>query len=308
VIEQSSPRPAGHEAARDGRLPLIDRFFPAPLAAKVPEVILLFWVVKILTTAGGEATSDYLKTYGNFVGGGIEVLVIVVGLLLQFSTRRYRALAYWSLAFAIAITGTGVSDFLHLDVHIPYIGTTLLWAVILGGIFWVWQRNEGTLSIHSITTQRREAFYWATVFATFALGTALGDFTATSLNLGYLDSGILFTIVILIPALAHWRFGLNGVAAFWLSYIVTRPLGASFADYISKPHNIGGIDFGDGPTAIVFALAVFVFATYLAIARPDIQRPIASTEAQGRSTPLSQQQPDLLRVGELEPEPEPELD
>jgi uncharacterized membrane-anchored protein len=260
---------------RSGRdlVPIVGRFFPTPLAAKVPEVIVLFWMVKILTTAGGEATSDYLKTYGNFGGGGAEVAVIVVGLLLQFSTRRYRALAYWSFAFAIAITGTGVSDFLHLDVHIPYWGTTLLWALILGAIFRFWQRSEGTLSIHSITTQRREAFYWATVFATFALGTALGDFTATSLNLGYLDSGIVFAVIILIPALAHWRFGLNGVAAFWMSYVVTRPLGASFADYISKPRNITGLNFGDGPTAIVFALAVLVLVLYLAVAKPDVQAP-----------------------------------
>jgi uncharacterized membrane-anchored protein len=282
---------------RDTELPLIGRFLPAPIAAKVPEVILVFWVVKILTTAGGEATSDYLKTYGNFGGGGIEVLVIVVGLALQFGTRRYRAFAYWSLAFAIAITGTGVSDFLHLDVHIPYAGTTLLWAVVLAAIFWVWQRNEGTLSIHSITTQRREAYYWATVFATFALGTALGDFTATSLNLGYLDSGILFAIVILIPALAHWKLGLNGIAAFWMSYIVTRPLGASFADYISKPKNLSGINFGDGPTAIVFAVAVFVLVAYLALARPDIQKPLEASTAQTRSTlPL----PDLSHTAEPE--------
>jgi uncharacterized membrane-anchored protein len=282
---------------RDTELPLIGRFLPAPIAAKVPEVILVFWVVKILTTAGGEATSDYLKTYGNFGGGGIEVLVIVVGLVLQFGTRRYRAFAYWSLAFAIAITGTGVSDFLHLDVHIPYAGTTLLWAVVLAAIFWVWQRNEGTLSIHSITTQRREAYYWATVFATFALGTALGDFTATSLNLGYLDSGILFAIVILIPALARWKLGLNGIAAFWMSYIVTRPLGASFADYISKPKNLSGINFGDGPTAIVFAVAVFVLVAYLALARPDIQKPLEASTAQTRSTlPL----PDLSHTAEPE--------
>jgi uncharacterized membrane-anchored protein len=282
---------------RDAELPLIGRFLPAPIAAKVPEVILVFWVVKILTTAGGEATSDYLKTYGNFGGGGIEVLVIVVGLVLQFGTRRYRAFAYWSLAFAIAITGTGVSDFLHLDVHIPYAGTTLLWAVVLAAIFWVWQRNEGTLSIHSITTQRREAYYWATVFATFALGTALGDFTATSLNLGYLDSGILFTVIILIPALARWKLGLNGIAAFWMSYIVTRPLGASFADYISKPKNLSGINFGDGPTAIVFAVAVFVLVAYLALARPDIQKPLEASTAQTRSTlPL----PDLSHTAEPE--------
>ena len=275
----TSPRPDAQAESGDDQLPLIGRFFPAPVAAKVPEVILLFWVVKILTTAGGEATSDYLKTYGNFGGGGIEVLVIVVGLLLQFGTRRYRAFAYWAFAFAIAIAGTGVSDFLHLDVHIPYAGTTLLWAVILAAIFWVWQRSEGTLSIHSITTQRRETYYWATVFATFALGTALGDFTATSLNLGYLDSGILFTIIILIPALAHWQFGLGGIAAFWMSYVVTCPLGASFADYFSKPHSLSGINFGDGPTAIMFALAVLVLVSWLALTRPDIQQPLAAVAA-----------------------------
>ena len=261
---------AGHLRARD-QVPVIGRFFPAPVAAKVPEIIFLFWVVKILTTAGGEVTSDYLKTYGNFGGGGVEVAMFVIGLVLQFGTRRYRAFAYWFLAYAIATAGTGISDFLHLDVHIPYAGTTLLWAVILAAVFWTWQRSEGTLSIHSITTQRREAFYWATVFATFALGTALGDFTATSLGMGYLPSGIFFFAVILLPALAWWRFGLNSIAAFWMAYVVTRPLGASFAYYISKPANLTGIGFGDGRTALVFAVAVFVLVSYLAIARPDIQ-------------------------------------
>jgi len=274
-----SARAPGTRALTDGRLPLVGHIFPTPAAAKVPEVIFVFWVVKILTTAGGEATSDYLRTWGNIRGGSTEVLVFVVGLLLQFGTRRYRALAYWSLAFAIAILGTGVSDFLHLDVHIPYAGTTLLWAVVLVGIFWLWQRNEGTLSIHSITTQRREAFYWATVFATFALGTALGDFTATSLNLGYLASGILFGVLILLPALAWWGLGLNSIAAFWMSYVLTRPLGASFADYISKPRALSGANFGDGPTDIVFAVAVFLLVLYLAVARPDIQesQPSSST-------------------------------
>jgi uncharacterized membrane-anchored protein len=265
-----SARP-GTRGRTGGQVPLIGRIFPAPVAAKVPEVIFLFWVVKILTTAGGEATSDYLKNWGNIKGGGTEVLLFLVGLVLQFSTRRYRALAYWSLAFSIAIFGTGVSDFLHLDAHIPYAGTTLLWTVVLGAIFWLWERSEGTLSIHSITTQRREAFYWATVFATFALGTALGDFTATSLNLGYLASGILFGVLILLPALAWWRLGLNSIAAFWMSYVVTRPLGASFADYISKPRDLSGINFGDGPTAIAFAAADVVLVLYLAVARPDIQ-------------------------------------
>jgi uncharacterized membrane-anchored protein len=258
----------------DGQIPIIGRIFPAPVAAKVPEIILLFWVVKILTTAGGEVTSDYLKKYGNFGGGGTEVALFVIALVLQFATRRYRAFAYWSLAYAIAIGGTGLSDFLHLDAHIPYAGTSILWAVILAALFWVWQRSEGTLSIHSITTQRREAFYWAVVFATFALGTALGDFTAISLDMGYLSSGIFFFAVILIPALAWWRLGLDNVAAFWMAYVVTRPLGASISDYISKPSSTTGIGFGNGRTAIVFAIAVLLVVSYLAIARPDIQRAV----------------------------------
>jgi len=272
--ESRRRRPVRSDArgrSADGQVPVLGRFFPAPVAAKVPEIILAFWVAKILTTAGGEVTSDYLKKYGNFGGGGVEVALFVIGLVLQFGTRRYRAFAYWFLAYAIAIAGTGISDFLHLDVHIPYLGTTILWSVILAAVFWTWYRSEGTLSIHSITTQRREAFYWATVFATFALGTALGDFTATSLGMGYLPSGILFFAVILVPALAWWRFGLNSVAAFWMAYVVTRPLGASFSDWISKPSNITGIGFGNGSTAVVFAVATFLLVLYLAIARPDIQ-------------------------------------
>jgi uncharacterized membrane-anchored protein len=268
-----------------GQVPVIGRIFPAPAAAKVPEIILLFWVVKILTTAGGEAASDFFKTWGNIGGGGAEVALFVIAIVVQFATRRYQAFAYWFLAYAIAIAGTGLADFLHLDVHIPYAGTTVLWAVVLAMVFWVWYRKEGTLSIHSITTQRREAFYWATVFATFALGTALGDFTANSLNLGYLASGILFGILILIPAVAWWKFGLNSIAAFWFAYILTRPLGASFADYISKPRDLSGIGFGDGPTALVFAIAVAVLVAYLAIARPDIQPAPGGADEPTNSTP-----------------------
>lgn len=270
--------PSGRYPAVSGQVPLVGRFFPAPRAAKVPEVIFLFWVVKILTTAGGEATSDYLKNYGNFGAAGIEVILFVVGLLWQFSTRRYRAFAYWFFAYAIAVFGTGVSDFLHLDVHIPYGGTTLLWAVVLAGVFVVWQRSEGTLSIHSIVTQRREAFYWATVFATFALGTALGDYTAASLGMGFLASAILFSVVILIPAAAWKGLGLNSIAAFWMSYVVTRPLGASYADYINKPRSLSGIGFSLGLTAIAFAAVVFVSVCYLAVVRPDIQDPDAGLD------------------------------
>jgi uncharacterized membrane-anchored protein len=250
---------------------VLGRFLPVPTEAKVPEIILLFWGVKILTTAGGEATSDYLKRYGNFGGGGVEVGLFVIALVLQFTTRRYRAISYWFLAYAIAIAGTGISDFLHLDAHIPYLGTSILWAVVLAAIFLVWHRSEGTLSIHSVHTQRREAFYWATVFATFALGTALGDYTAIALGMGYLPSGIFFLAVFLVPGLAWWRFGLDSVAAFWMSYVVTRPLGASFADYVSKPHYMTGIGFGDGPTALLISVLVLLLVGYLSVARLDVQ-------------------------------------
>jgi uncharacterized membrane-anchored protein len=255
------------------------RVFPEPAAAKVPEITLMFWVIKLLTTAGGEATSDYLALGSHVVGGAVETGLLVIGLIWQFRTRRYTAAAYWFLAYAIAIFGTGVSDTLHLVVGIPYAGTTLLWAVVLAGVFVTWYRSERTLSIHSIVTRRREAFYWATVFATFALGTALGDFTATTLGLGYLSSVVLFFVVIMIPAIAWRGFGLNAVAAFWAAYVVTRPLGASLADYVSKPRPISGVGFGDGPTALAATAAVAICVAYLAITRTGIQQPAEPASA-----------------------------
>jgi uncharacterized membrane-anchored protein len=251
-------------------------FIAEPVAAKVPEITLLFWVIKIITTAGGEATSDYLALDlgSRLIAGCIEAGILVIGLVWQFRTRRYTAAAYWFLAYAIAIFGTGVSDALHLFVGIPYAGTTALWAIVLALVFWLWYRSEHTLSIHSIVTTRREIYYWSVVFATFALGTALGDFTATALHLGYLASGIMFGVVILIPAVLWSGFRLNAVVAFWFAYVVTRPLGASFADYVSKPHSLSGINFGDGPTALVATIVVAALVGYLAVARNDIQPPV----------------------------------
>jgi uncharacterized membrane-anchored protein len=258
-------------AAENRRSGIGESFFAQPLAAKVPEITFLFWVVKILTTAGGEALSDYLALGSKVTGAAAETLFLVVALVWQFRTRRYVAAAYWFLAYAIATFGTGVSDTMHLVIGIPYAGTTALWAVVLALVFWLWYRSQGTLSIHSITTRRRECFYWATVFATFALGTALGDFTATALGLGYLASGIMFGLIILIPAVAWSRFGLGPIAAFWFAYVVTRPLGASFADYVSKPHSTSGAGFGDGRTAAVAAVVTAVLVVYLAVTRHDIQ-------------------------------------
>ncbi|MBR7832225.1 hypothetical protein KDL01_03080 [Actinospica durhamensis] len=249
----------------------------APLAAKVPEITALFWLIKLVTTFMGEATSDYLGDGNIAIAGLVEVLLVVVALWIQLRTRRYVAVAYWFLAMAVAVFGTGASDTLHIVLGIPYGGTTALWAIVLAGIFWRWYRSEGTLSIHSITTRRRERYYWATVFATFALGTALGDFTAGSLNLGFLSSGVLFGVVILIPAVA-WRLGMNPIAAFWFAYVVTRPLGASFADYLSKPHSLTGANFGDGPTSAASAAILVLLVTYTALRRNDIQAPTAPAE------------------------------
>ena len=272
------------------------RFFAEPVAAKVPEITVAFWVIKLLTTAGGEATSDYLALGSHVVGAAVETGLLVIGLIWQFRVRRYTAAAYWFLAYAIAIFGTGVSDTLHLTFGIPYAGTTLLWAVVLAGVFIVWYRSERTLSIHSIITRRREAFYWSTVFATFALGTALGDFTATTLGLGYLSSVVLFLVIILIPAVAWRGFGLNAVVAFWSAYVVTRPLGASVADYVSKSPSISGLGFGDGRTALIATLAVAICVGYLAITRTDIQEPAGSAGSgrDGRAGGTDRQQGQVM--------------
>lgn len=244
-----------------------------PLAAKVPEITVLFWVIKLATTAGGEAISDYLSARGDLLTGVIELGIFVIAVVVQLRTRRYVAAAYWFLALAIAIFGTGTADAMHLVAGIPYAGTTALWAVVLAAVFWWWRRTEGTLSVHSIVTRRRELFYWAVVFATFALGTALGDFTATELHLGYLGSAVLFAVVIMVPAAARWQLKLNAVACFWAAYVVTRPLGASLADYFSKPKAASGLDYGDGPVAAVLLVLIIALVGYTAVTRYDIQQP-----------------------------------
>lgn len=251
----------------------LERIFPEPVATKVPEITALFWVIKILTTAGGEALSGFLALGNWTVGGIVEAAFLITALTWQFRTRRYTTVAYWFLAYAIATAGTGIADGMHVLVGIPYAGTTVLWAIVLTLIFWLWYRSEGTLSIHSIVTRRREGFYWATVFATFALGTAVGDFTATELHLGYLSAGITFGIIILIPLVLWSGLNVNSVFCFWFAYVLTRPLGASFADYFSKPHHVSGAGYGYGPTAAVAAILVVILVSYLAISGRDKQRP-----------------------------------
>lgn len=253
-------------------------FKTEPIAAKVPEVTALFWVVKISTTAGGEALSDWFGVKHNIKWGFfIDVFMFFSALYLQFRSRRYGAWTYWYLALAIATAGTGVADTMHLVLNLPYGVTSLFWIIVLSAVFYLWNRSEHTLDIHSITTNRREKYYWAVVFATFALGTAVGDFAATTLGLGYLASAAFFCGVILIP-FAGWKFlNWNSVFAFWFAYVITRPIGASFADYLSKAHNISGADFGDWQTALLFTAIVVGLVAYTAKARYDIQPELQAT-------------------------------
>ena len=261
-----------------------------PLAAKVPEITVLFWVIKILTTGMGEATSDFLAK-GNLVVAGVAGFAgFAVALWLQFRVRRYIAVVYWFAVAMVAVFGTMAADGLHVGLGIPYIVTTVFYAAVLAVVFWLWRRNEGTLSIHSIVTRRREAYYWLTVLATFALGTALGDLTATTLRLGFLTSGLMFTGLILIPALAWWRFGLNEIVAFWWAYVLTRPLGASFADWLSKPHALSGLNLGDGQVAAVATVIIAVLVGYVAVTRNDIQPSLAPVTPP-RSAAVSEAEP-----------------
>lgn len=230
-------------------------------AAKVPEVTLLFWVVKLLTTGMGEAASDFLGNLSIPLAGVVGVGGMAVTLWLQLRSDRYRAPVYWATVAAVAVFGTMAADVVHI-VGVPYALSTAFYAVVLAVVLTAWRRSEGTLSIHSITTRRRELFYWSTVLATFALGTAAGDLTADSLGLGFLGSGILFALLFAVPALAWWRLRLDPVVAFWSAYVLTRPLGASFADWFGKPHWFGGgLGYGDGT---VTGLALVLFAVLVA--------------------------------------------
>jgi uncharacterized membrane-anchored protein len=197
------------------------------------------------------------------------------------------------------------ADGVHDGASIPYAITTPVFAIVVGAIFFFWHRGEGTLSIHSITTRRREGYYWAAVLATFALGTAAGDLTALSLNLGFFPSVLLFAAVISIPAIGWWRFRLNPILAFWLAYIVTRPLGASFADGFSK-HGNTGLGLGDGTVSAV-ALVVFIaLVSYVAVTKLDVQgEGYAAAHPDPHADPYSHPDPRSRSHSHSHPAPHP---
>lgn len=236
---------------------------------KVPEITAYFWIIKLLSTAMGESTSDYLVYQINpYVAVALGCLGLAVALILQLLVRRYIAWVYWLAVVMVAVFGTMVADVTHVVLGISYLISTIFFISALAIIFVVWYASEKTLSIHTIYPGRRELFYWATVMATFALGTAAGDLTASTFGLGYFPSFILFAVLFALPGLAYWWFGLNEIAAFWFAYIVTRPLGASFADWLGKPF-LGGLGLGDEKVALVLTMLIIGFVGYLTVTRKD---------------------------------------
>ncbi|MFF7987214.1 hypothetical protein ACFZDK_50470 [Streptomyces sp. NPDC007901] len=260
--------------------------------AKVPVITAIFWIVKVITTALGEATSDALYSYWYLIP--VVLVVFVVAFRRQLRSPYYQAIPYWVTVAGIAVFGTLASDgvtgllaFLvaggNFQALLPLLLVTLGYAAATAMVLRRWYRSEGTLSVHSITTRRRQKFYWWTVTCTFATGTAVGDLTASPLHIGFLGSSVLFGVAILIPWILHHRGYLNSVAAFWTAYVLTRPLGASVADWLSKPvHDSGegggGVGLGPGPVALGGLILFVALLAYLAIKRPDIQEPLEGTE------------------------------
>jgi len=242
--------------------------------SKVPDVTAVFWITKVLTTGMGETTSDFLAhRYNPYVAVALGGVGLAGALALQFRARRYGAWTYWLAVVMVSIFGTMAADFLHVVVGIPYLVSAVFFVVLLAGVFRAWHASQKTLSIHSILTPCRELFYWAAVVTTFALGTATGDLTARTMHLGYLTSGVVFAALIAIPAAAHRWFRLNGILAFWWAYIITRPLGASFADWVGVSHARGGLAVGTGLVSLVLAGAIAGLVSYLAVSKCDVKDP-----------------------------------
>ncbi|MDX6317733.1 MAG: hypothetical protein QOD35_1133 [Nocardioidaceae bacterium] len=245
---------------------------PGRHPVSVPEITIYFWVLKALSTAMGESTSDYL------VHAMAPVLAVLLGfvafltaLTLQFSMRRYLAWTYWLAVVMVGVFGTMAADVLHVGFGVPYVVSSVFYAVVLAVVFVAWQRTERTLSIHSVDNPRREAFYWAAVVATFALGTAAGDMVANTFHLGYFFAAVLFAAVIAVPAFGYFRLGWNPIFAFWFAYVVTRPLGASVADWLGKPTSARGLGWGNGNVALGLSVLIVLVVAYLATTRKDTE-------------------------------------
>lgn len=239
---------------------------------KVPQVTIFFWIIKIMATTVGETAADYLNfnlNWGLTVTTVAITVLLIIGLFFQISATKYVPSLYWLAVVLISVVGTLITDNLVDNLGVSLESATIWFSVALLATFVFWYRSEKTLSIHSITTRKREAFYWLTILFTFALGTAAGDLVAESLNMGYLISAVIFAVIIGVISLAHFRFKLNAVTAFWMAYILTRPLGASLGDYLSQPRSEGGLELGTTGTSVIFLVIILVLVLYLTKTKRD---------------------------------------
>jgi uncharacterized membrane-anchored protein len=263
----------------------MSRLTAARMLRKVPEVTLYFWIIKVLATTVGETAADFLGT--NLHLSTLDVTVIMSALLtivlvFQFRARKYVPALYWLAIVLISVVGTLFSDNLVDNLGVPLQTTTILFSIALAVVFAAWYASEKTLSIHSIYTRKREAFYWLAILFTFALGTSAGDLVAEQLNVGYAWSLVLFAAVIAAVFVAYRVFKLNAVLAFWVAYILTRPLGASTGDLLSQPRAVGGLGLGTSVTSALFLLAIVSVVVYLSISKRDVDLTRNETDALAR--------------------------
>jgi len=240
--------------------------------SKVPEVTIFFWIIKVLCTTVGETAADFLNVNLNLGLTGTTIvlgIVLAIALFFQFRTNKYVPGIYWLVVVLLSVFGTLVTDNLVDNMGVALETTTIAFGIALAATFAAWYASEKTLSIHSIYTMKREAFYWLAILFTFALGTAAGDLVAERFELGYLVSAVLFGALIAADAIANRAFKLNGVLAFWIAYILTRPLGASLGDYFSQTPDDGGLGLGTVGTSAIFLLAILATVTYLAVTKKD---------------------------------------
>jgi uncharacterized membrane-anchored protein len=257
---------------------------PERMLAKVPAVTALFWLVKLLTTGMGEALADFGGERYPVLLGVFGGLGFVGALVWQLRTREYRAVPYWLAVSMVAVVGTVAADGARMALGLNLPEVTGFYALVLAAVLGYWYRSEGTLSIHSITTRRREALYWTTVMLSFALGTAAGDLTAFFLNWGFGLSIVAFGAAILVPLALYRGRLVNEVTAFWAAYVLTRPLGASIADWLGKKSGVG---LGDGTVAAVAIAVIVALVAYLAVSKRDVQAPYVEPDPLPSAEPLA---------------------
>ena len=241
-----------------------------PVYNRVPEVTAEFWLIKLMAVTMGETAADYLAVnlgFGLTATSLIMAAVLTAALFLQFGQKRYVPWSYWLAVVLVSIVGTLVTDNLVDNFHVSLISTTVGFSLALAATFAIWYASEKTLSIHEIFTTKREAFYWLAILLTFALGTAAGDMVAEKFGLGYLSTGVLFGMIITSLAFGYFFLKLDPILGFWLAYILTRPLGASFGDLLSQPAKFGGMGLGTIITSALFLGTIISIVVWISITR-----------------------------------------